>query len=96
VRPAPPLHEGAKGKAGGIAVFPSSGHAYVFALVFALVDVDVCADDVPGPPLPAFVEAVVEVDVCALAAPDPGPSLVVFVDEEVDVEACAAGAVEPD
>jgi hypothetical protein len=61
-----------------------------------LVEVDVCAEAVPGSPLPALVEAVVVVDVCAPAVPDPEPSLVEFVDEEVDVEACAAGFVEPD
>ena len=69
--------------------FCSTGQADVFESV----EVDVCADDVPGTSLPAFVEADVEVDVCALAVPVPEPSLVEFIDEEVDVEACAAGVV---
>ncbi len=84
--------KGEERKRGTVAVFPSNGQADVFALV----EVDVCAADLPGSPLPALVEDDVVVDVCAPAVPDPEPSLVEFVDDEVDVEACAAGAVEPD
>ena len=80
------------GKGGHFALFFSIGQADVFALV----EVDVCADDVPGSTLPTFVEDDVEVDVCPLAAPVPEPSLVEFVDEDVEVEACVAGVVEPD
>jgi hypothetical protein len=61
-----------------------------------LVEVDVCADEVSGLPLPAPVEADVVVAVCEFAVPEPGPSLVELVDEVVEVEACAAGSVEPD
>ncbi len=63
------------------------GHADAFALV----DVDVCADE--APPL-ALADVDELVDVCELAFPEPEPPPVELVDELVDVEACEEGEVD--
>lgn len=55
------------------------------AEVFALVEVDVWAFELP---MPALVE--VDVDVCVLAVPEPPAE---FADELVDVDACAPDPV---
>jgi hypothetical protein len=55
-----------------------------------LVEVEVCADELP---VPALAEVELEVDVCELLDPEPDAPLVDFVDELVEVEACAP---EPD